>query len=342
MERGRLRTREARGVNVKKVPRKSIYQNIFYISLNFGAVSFTTAHDTRAIRLKGKIFYEKNIMSTNNIENPFLIWELPEVLVYHIACFVAPQTKRATILCHKIAPLCKASSKAILEETRSVALWDLVLKGDYDVQNPMETTTRRSCKRLRRSPVDKVRDAHKVILDQTEIAYFYLWELSYESTKNSLTKSKLYSILEEYGPRLFLNQTVSNGGTFLVEVCRSRNTAQATILHCVQELVENRGALVNLATNESSNSILTPLCVAAVRGMPKVVKYLLSKGASPYIKSNARFRLYKNPKKSLKSQDSTPLQFAMSMLDAERKEGAKPHELVNLNKCITLLAAVME
>jgi hypothetical protein len=280
-------------------------------------------------------------MSTN-IENPFLLWELPEVLLYHITCFVAPQTKRSAILCHKIALLCKASSKAILEETRSVALWELVLKGDYGVDSPVETTTRRSCKRLRRSSVDKVRDTHKVILDNTEIAYFYLWELSYESTKNSLTKSKLCSILEKYGPHLFINKTISSGGTFLVEVCRSRNTAQGTILHCVQELVENRGASVNLATNESSNSILTPLCVAAVRGMPKVVKYLVSKGASPYIKGSARFRLYKNPKKSLRSQDSTPLQFAMSMLDAERKEGATPHELVNLNKCIILLAAAME
>jgi hypothetical protein len=175
--------------------------------------------------------------------NPsFLIWELPEGLVCHIACFVAPQTKRATILCHKIlVPLCKALSKAILEETRSVNLWDFLVlkkKGDYDIESPVETTTRRSCKRLRRSPVDKVRDAHKVILDQIEIVYFYLGYGSYESTKNSLTtKSKLYSILEEYVPRLFLNQTVSNGGTFLVEVCRSRNTAQATILYCVQELV---------------------------------------------------------------------------------------------------------
>jgi hypothetical protein len=303
--------------------------------------SFITAQH-KSDSVEGKGFLQRTIMSTINIDNPFLIWELPEVLLYHIACFVAPQTKRATIFCHKIAPLCKASSKAILEETRSEALWDLVLKGDYGVESPVETTTRRSCKRLRRSPVDKVRGAHKVILDNTEIAYFYLWELSYESTKNSLTKSKLCNILEEYGPRLFINKTVSSGGTFLVEVCRSRNTAQVTILHCVQELVENRGASVNLATNESSNSILTPLCVAAVRAMPNVVRYLLSKGASPYIKSNARFRLYKNPKKSLKAQDSTPLQFALSMLDAERKEGAKPHELVNLNKSITLLAAAME
>ena len=271
----------------------------------------------------------------------FPIWELPEVLLYTIAEFVAPPTERASFFCHKIAPLCKPSYEAILEEERSVVLWDLVLAGDYGVDNgKRKATQRRSCKRLRRSPVDQVRDAHKLLKDNTEIAYYYLWELSYTASKNGLTKSKLCGILNEYGPQLMLNKTVSSGGTFLVEVCRARHATQSTILHCVQELVERRGALVSFRTNESSNSTLTALCVATVRGMPKVVEYLLSKGASPEIRCSARFRLFINSKKSLRCTNVTPLEFAKSMLDEERKEGATEHDLRDLHRTIKLLTNI--
>jgi hypothetical protein len=255
-----------------------------------------------------------------------LIWELPEVLVYHIVSYVAPATDRASVLCHKIAPLCKASSKAILEESSSEALWDLVLAGDYGVDNPIEKDKRRHCKRLRRCPINRVRDAHKLLQSNTEIAYFFLWELSYEKNTKPLTKSQLLKILDEYGPRLRFNKTVSSGGTFLVEVCRARHTSQTMILQCVQELVEHRMASVNLASNESSNCILTALAIASSRGMPNVVKYLLSKGASPSQRCSARFRLYKNPKKSVRCTTSTPLEFSMEMqnvLKEQRSENCR-------------------
>jgi hypothetical protein len=271
-------------------------------------------------------------------KSKFEIWELPEALLYHVATFIAPAIERASFFCHKIAPLCKASYKTILEEEKSIVLWDMVLTGDYGIDHGKRNPQRRSCKRLRRSPVDQVRDAHKLLKDNTEIAYYYLWELSYSSVKNCLTKSKLCGILNEYGPHLMLNKTVSSGGNFLVEVCRARHTTQSTILHCVQELVERRGALINFPTNESANSTLTALCVAAVRGMPKVVEYLLSKRASPHIRCSARFRLYINPKKTLQCTDATPLEFARSMLDAERVAGATEQDLKDLNRAIKLLA----
>jgi hypothetical protein len=281
-----------------------------------------------------------------------MIWDLPEVLLYHIACFVAPRTKRAHVLCHDIAPLCRAASRAILDDERSVHLWHLVLQGDYGSSN---TTTydsstmlgggarppKRCCQRLRRSPVHRVRDAQALLQKNTEIAYFFLWELSYENSSikkgSSLTRKKLCGILAEYGPLLLVNEIMSSGGTFLVEVCRSRNTSQRVILECVKELVEARGAMVNLATNESANSTLTALCVAAVRGMPKVVQYLLSKGASRDIQCSGRFRLYKNPKKSVKCTQASPLEFATAMLAEEKKEGATTAELSNLKNCIKLL-----
>jgi HEPN domain-containing protein len=105
----------------------------------------------------------------------------------------------------------------------------------------------------------------------------------------------------------------------------------------VEELVENHGAYLDLATFEAQNSKLTALCVASVRGMPKVVKYLLEKGASRYIKCSGRFRLYTNARKSVRCNDSTALEFAQEMKKAELDEGSSEQNVGNLKKCIKLL-----
>eukprot|EP00536_Pseudo-nitzschia_multiseries_P008592 jgi/Psemu1/305818/fgenesh1_kg.220_\ len=266
------------------------------------------------------------------------IWELPEILLYHIGQFVCSPTERAFFFCHQIAPLCKASYRSILmEEEKSVGLWDLVLRGDYGVQNSRHETQRAS-KRLKRSPSHKARDAHKLMIVNTEFAYSALWELSYSSKKNALTKQKLVGILNEYGP-VMINRTMGSGGNFLVEVCRCRNTSPNNVLNCVQELVERRGALINIPTRESKNSSLTALCVASVRGMPKVVEYLLANGAlaSKETRCSGRFRLFKNARKSLRCNDTIPLEFSMQMFTAEQEEGATKQELKDLDRCIKLL-----
>ncbi|KAG7346871.1 hypothetical protein IV203_005940 [Nitzschia inconspicua] len=274
------------------------------------------------------------------------LWELPDTLLYEITQYCVASTQRASFLCHKIAILCRASRSRILDDSKSAGLWNAVLRGDYGIANGSDnhgTSRRRSCKRLRRNPLDQVQDAHKLMRDNTEIAYYYLWEMSSSNTsskasKNSLTRANLVRILNTYGPQLMYNKTMSSGGTFLVEVCRCRNAkSAATILQCIQELVERRGALINKATNESSNSTLTPLCVAAVRGMPKVVEYILSKGALRDNPCSGRFRLHTNPKRSIRCNSVTALKFAEAMLQAELEEGAKGTDLRDLKSCIKLL-----
>ena len=311
---------------------------------------------------------------------PINIWELPEVLVYHIACYVTPVTKRSYVLIHQIALLCKSACQSILlDESRSAVIWDLVLQGDYGITpntiggisfgsvdrggvGNTVATTRRCCKRLRRSPVNRVRDAQDLIRKNTEIAYYYLWELAYQKpakskkTKNGsgMTKSKLCNILDEYGPNLLLNENVSSGSNFLVEICRSRYTTQHNILQCIQLLIERYNfstSNIDLQTSESNNGTcqLTALCVASTRGMPNIVKYLLNSnnnqggrgrgrgGASPFTKCSGKFRLYKNPKKCIKCINATPLQFAQTMLAEEQKHGATNAEVNNLKLCIKLL-----
>jgi hypothetical protein len=111
------------------------------------------------------------------------LWELPDVILFHIVSFVAPPTLRATVLCHQLAVLCKNAKRAILndddddDDSNRMALWDTILKQDYGISNSnmngveystrggggaadSERRQRRACKRLRRTPVEKVRDAH--------------------------------------------------------------------------------------------------------------------------------------------------------------------------------------
>jgi len=281
---------------------------------------------------------ENRTSSTLKSGSGLRLWELPEILLYRVGQFASLPTERASLFCHKIAPLCKASYRSILmDDEKSIGLWDLVLKGDYGVVASNEKNVRCS-KRLKRSPAQKVGDAHRLMIANTELAYSDLWELTYSSKKNTLTKQKLIGILNEFGP-VMVNRVMLSGGNFLVEICRSRNSSQNTILHCIQELVERRGALVNISTNDSKNSFLTPLCVASVRGMPKVVQYLLSHGAVPStnIRCSGKFRQFKNPKKSLRCSFVTPLVFTEQMLVAETKEGATRLELRDLNRCFLLL-----
>lgn len=156
--------------------------------------------------------------------------------------------------------------------------------------------------------------------------------------KAELTKRGLCGLLNEFGPHLRINTTLSSGGLYLVEVCRARHVRESVVLKCVQELVEERGAIADLFTSEAPNSSLTALCVAAVRAMPTVVKYLLCTArASRDIRSSGRFRLMAQPKKSLRCNNVTPLEFAQKMRQAEIEAGASARDLVNLNKCIRLL-----
>ena len=197
---------------------------------------------------------------------------------------------------------------------------------------------RRHSKRLKRSPIHKVRDAHQLMKDNTEIAFFYLSEMVAASDKkNLLTPSKFVGLLNEYGPHLRVNTLISTGGLFLVEVCRARKVSESTVLKCAKELVENRGALVDASTSESNSTHETPLCVASARGMPSVVKYLLEKGADVSHRSSGRFRLHTRRTRTVKCVNNTPLEFCEAMLAAEITAGAKPSDLKRLKSCKRLL-----
>ena len=188
----------------------------------------------------------------------------------------------------------------------------------------------------------------ELMKDHTEIAYFYVSELCNGSKAGSLNKARLCKVLDEYGPHLRMNEPVSSGGLFLVEVCRARNTTEPSVLKCVKELIERYGAQPNSRTEESNNSRQTALCVSAVRGMSSVVSYLLGKNARTDINSSGRFRLHtqgtrtqnggRKRNRSLRCDNVSPLQFARAMREAEINAGAKSSDLKGLTRCIKLLS----
>lgn len=178
--------------------------------------------------------------------------------------------------------------------------------------------------------------------DNTEIAFYYLTE---ESKKvGGLTKAKLRSILDEYGPLLRINHVVSSGGTFLVQVCRAvydnkrrrGNHGESTVLACVKLLVEDYGALVDGQTYEAASCQQMALGVVAARGMPSVVRYLLERGASPTRVSSGRMA---TPAKraTVKCVNATPLLWAESVYQAARTAGTPASDLTSLHVCMELL-----
>jgi uncharacterized protein YerC len=266
-----------------------------------------------------------------------IFWELPEVLLYQIVSFAAGPTHRAHVVCHQLIPLCKSAYKILSLDTNTI--WDSILRGDYGVMDDTHSRKRkRVSQRLKQSHLQRVRDAHLMLKDNTEIAYFYLTEMCVaSSTKSCLSKARLASLIDEYGPHLRLNHLVSSGGSFLVEICRARHVTEAAILQCVKALMEHHNVNVNLVTNEPGH--ITALCVAAARGMATVVKYLLSKGADQSIPCTGRFRLYTQSRRTAKCTHATPIEFAEKIRSEESAEGASEDDLKDLTKIIQYLLA---
>jgi hypothetical protein len=275
--------------------------------------------------------------STLTMTTISILWELPEVLLYQIVSFVAGPTHRAHVVCHQLIPLCKSAHYTLSLETNTI--WDAILTSDYGVMDDTHSRKRkRVSQRLKQSHLQRVRDAHLMIKDNTEIAYFYLTEMCVASSKKScLSKARLASLIDEYGPHLRLDHLVSSGGSFLVEVCRARHVKEAAILKCVEALLEHQNVNVNLVTNEPGH--ITALCVAAARGMATVVKYLLKKGADQGIQCTGRFRLYTQSRRTVKCTNATPIEFAEKIRSEEKAEGASENDLKDLTKTIQYLVA---
>ena len=229
-----------------------------------------------------------------------------------------------------------------------------------DISSP----TRRTSKRLRpATPKERYIHSYNLLMSRNESSILELQEHAH-SEKKKLSLSILKKLLKEYEP-IAINRRVRTGGTFCVEVVRARYVSESVILKCMKLLIGEHGANPNVASAEiglaSTSTILPiyerisaasgevicssssngrelyPLIIAAARGMSTVVKYLLSVGANPRLRGSSRFRLYSNPRKTVKGVDLTAYQFARKMRDEEMENGIGMDDLKGLIKCMKML-----
>eukprot|EP00466_Bigelowiella_natans_P019256 jgi/Bigna1/68161/fgenesh1_pg.5_\ len=103
-----------------------------------------------------------------------------------------------------------------------------------------------------------------------------------ESARQVKLGAKLRRILKRWGPVL-INYT-NHIDTFLTTVC-NWDTSEATIIASVRYLVRTMGADVNVAPDFS------PLCLAAARGFPNLIKFFLELGADPTVKGRGSIKI---------------------------------------------------
>jgi hypothetical protein len=119
----------------------------------------------------------------------------------------------------------------------------------------------------------RVRDAHTSLVINTGDCFIDLWDMA--RTRGGLSSSRLVDAISEYGPHLRISDVAADGGLFLLEVCNADAT-EAVILQCVRELVETRGAIVNMRTTDPP--VLHECAVRGGRpcgGWRLLVEYLL-------------------------------------------------------------------
>ena len=248
---------------------------------------------------------------------------------------------------------------------------ELLLQESRQQQRPTKrprnnNTRRRSARIQPTSPLEKYQHAYNLLMSRTETALLELTEHVHSSKKPLSISILSKKILKEFSP-IAINRRVRTGGTFLVEACRSRHVQESVILKCVKLLIEEHGANPNVpsaaevgqglassttltlgrrsaASSEvtcytsSQGRELYAIVIAAARAMPSVVKYLLSCNNIDYtVRGSSRFRLFSNPRKSVKGVDLTALEFAMKMKEEEIENEIAEADLKGLNKVISLL-----
>ena len=226
-----------------------------------------------------------------------------------------------------------------------------------------EAVSRRSTRLRASTPKESYIHAYNLTLSRTETAVLQIAEYAH-SSKDSLTYAKLRNLLLIHGP-VAINQRVRTGGTFLVELCRARHIYEGVILKCIKLLIEDYGANPNVPSAEFSSAKnviiqgpgnatsktacststigteLYPLIIAAARGMPKVVKYLLESGADKTVRGSCKFKLFSNPKKGVRGDNLTALEFAWKMLQEEKSNGLRSSDMKGLVKAVQHLDPTM-
>jgi hypothetical protein len=200
--------------------------------------------------------------------------------------------------------------------------------GDHTIATPTDLSARRSSKRLKETYSSRSLFCRTVKCAAQNAMQVHGW--LFECGKHKLTSSRMRAWLTTSIP-VWVDFGGVTGGSILLETLRSKALAPRHSLSTTKLLCEEWDADVNLAAEG-----VTPLAVAAARGMSAVVAYLLMKGAKPQAVSAGQFSLEGNRRKSVKGL-FTPLQWSENMLAAERALGTPERLLTELHHCIRIL-----
>ena len=193
---------------------------------------------------------------------------------------------------------------------------------------------RRTSERLVLSPQKMVARAWKSILSRSEALHHALAIVGQD--KKNLTLKNVKTIIKRFGPATLIDRSspVYNA-TLLMEVCKARRTREANQVACVNYLIKELGADVN-ARQDGANG-LSPLIIAAARGLPSLVKALLECGADSTRRGEGRFRLCAPASHKTHKGCYTALEWVETLYKLEKENGVPTESSKPLWQCLELL-----
>jgi len=221
------------------------------------------------------------------------------------------------------------------------------LDGDRaaELNDTSPSTQQQSCrrsKRLCRSPLQLFGEAVQRRAERWDSLSIQLIGLGCGSSASPLTTPNFRKLLSAAVPVEIDTVGIVSESSLLMECVKARTASEAVILSCVRELVEQHGADVNRA-NRCGMSVLI---ISAARGLPGVVKYLLTKKADTSVQGTGRFVTYVGTKAKPVRGTMTALEWARAMSEAERtfqtgaaSSAASRSFTASLPDCIAALAA---
>mmetsp|Transcript_9087 Transcript_9087/g.23784 ORF Transcript_9087/g.23784 Transcript_9087/m.23784 type:complete len:315 (+) Transcript_9087:24-968(+) len=187
--------------------------------------------------------------------------------------------------CAALRQTCTALSNGSLAGNSPV--WSVLvpLTGDSGSANAQASPSRRSARIADSTPLETFRKAWRALLYRAE-ALHHAVACAGQDTKD-LTLSKLRFLLARFGSRLIDRASPVYNATLLIEICRARGRTEASLLLLCDHLI----SLGADACARPHSEACTPLIIAASRGMPRLVAFLLACGADPRPQGQGRFRL---------------------------------------------------
>ena len=207
--------------------------------------------------------------------------ELPADCTARVLAFVPVTTLPGTLRALRLT--CTAWNAALL---RDDALWHALivrLGGASSCAQSASPSTRRSA-RLIRPASHLLREAYASLIRRTD-ALHHATACAGQDAKH-LTARVLSRLHSDWEPVIDDRISPLYGVTLLTEVCKGR-CAEGHLCGAAAWLLEHGVASAHVANADG----LSPLIVAAARGMPRLVRLLLAHGADARAAGSGRFRL---------------------------------------------------